>query len=120
MLASLLDTLVNVIVSLLAFKLFFGRSMNSTEVTSQQKEREGVSWKSAVETMTVMEARLQQLQERDMKHQERIWTLEDTNRDLQDRLSRATKELLRLRPAAASDPLDDDDFDAANSIPPSS
>lgn len=120
MLSSLLDTLVNVVIALLAFKLFFGRSLKAGDVTAQQKEREGVSWKSAVETMTVMEARLQQLQERDMKHQERIWTLEDTNRDLQERIARSTKELLRLRPPAPSGPMDDDDFDAANSIPPSS
>lgn len=118
MMASLIEMVVYTIVALLAVKLVFLRK----EQTQTKPQNESLSWKSAVDTISTLEARLQQLTDRDLKAQERIWALEDLNRDLQHRLARATKELLRVSPPCDSGPtpLDDDDHDAAHSIPPSS
>jgi hypothetical protein len=120
MMASLIEMVVYVVVALLAVKMVYFRQ---DQKNKNKPEERSLSWKSAAETMVVMEARLTQLQERDMKQQERIWSLEDQNRDLQSRLARATKELL-MQNAVLSPPSmhpgdedDEDDDDAIHSIP---
>jgi hypothetical protein len=116
MMSSLIEMVVYLICALLAVKMVFFRKDQQTEPKDKS-----VSWKLAVESMSIMETRLGQLQERDLKQQERIWALEDLNRDLQSRLARCTKELLRARPPSDSGPTpldDEEDDDFMHSIPP--
>ena len=116
MIQSFLEMVVYTVVALLAVKMVFFRKGQPPKTTQQ----ESLTWKSAADAMGIMEGRLTQLQERDLKQQERIWSLEDLNRDLQVRLARLTKELLLLN-AAQSPPSpdadDEDEHDVQNSIP---
>lgn len=119
MMADLLEMIVYIVVNLLVVKMVFFR--NRVESAEKASETENVTWMSAVESMDAMENRLEQLQERDSKQQERIWALEDENRDLKNRTATLTKELLLLRRVEEEagpnfDVDDEDDFD--HSIPP--
>jgi hypothetical protein len=113
--ASLIELVIFVAINLLIVRIVFFRKQES------KPEAESVSWKSAVDAMSIMEARLKQLQERDLKQQERIWSLEDMNRDLQTRLARVTKELALVirqdNEANAGPAFDDDDDDINHSLP---
>lgn len=120
MMASLFEMVVYIVVNLLVVKMVFFRKGQDNTPTKE----ESVSWKSAVDSMAIMETRLQQLQERDLRHQERTWALEDQNRDLTQRVARLTKELLLATgsndeqgPNFDDDHGDDDD-DHLHSVPP--
>lgn len=117
MLGTIMEMIIYLIVSLLAVKLVFFSSMSK-----KAPEEVSTNWKSAADTMTVMESRIQLIQERDIKQQERIWALEDINRDLQARLAKTTKELMLVsherRDKDEPTNVDDDD-DRHSSIPPS-
>jgi septal ring factor EnvC (AmiA/AmiB activator) len=117
MMASLIEMVVYVVVALLAVKMVFFRKGNT-----KKPEEQSLSWKSAAGSMAILETRITQLQDRDLKLQERIWALEDQNRDLQARLARATQELLiqtaSLAPHPGDEEDEDDDHDAYHSIPP--
>jgi hypothetical protein len=111
MMADIINMVVYLIVTLLAVKVVFFRK---DQVETPAEKKDSSSWRGAVESMAIMEARMSQLQQRDLEQQQRIWALEDVNRDLQTRLARCTKELLRVCPPCDSGPtpLDDDDDDA--------
>lgn len=57
-------------------------------------KQDNVSWHAAVDQMSTMESRIDQLTKRDLKQQEKVWKLEDLNRELQEKTMRLTKELL--------------------------
>lgn len=117
MMASLFEMVVYIVVNLLVVKMVFFRKGRDTP------KDESVSWKSAVDSMAIMETRLQQLQERDLRQQERTWALEDQNRDLTQRVARLTKELLIAtrvpdEPTPIAESEGDDDDDHLHSVPP--
>lgn len=112
--SALLQLIIHLMITLTLVKLIFFRGKKSGN-------EDATSWKSAVDSMTLMESRLEQLQVRDIRQQERIWALEDQNRDLQQRVTRLTKELLLARSADAEpEPMpviDDEDDDRHDAIP---
>ena len=119
MMASLFEMMVYIIVNLLVVKMVFFRKQQGDD-----SKTESVSWKSAVDSMSIMETRLHQLQERDVKQQERLWFLEDQNRDLTQRVARLTKELLLVTCEVGDEGIEavvaatSDDDDDLHSIPP--
>lgn len=104
---ALFELVIHLMINLMLIKLIFFRG------DAKKPLDDSLSWKSAVDSMNLMETRIEQLQLRDIRQQERTWALEDLNRDLQQRVSRLTKELLLARPVEQPpfDCHDDDDPD---------
>lgn len=118
MMAALLEMIVYISVNLLMVKMVFFRKGQEKIENSN-----GITWKSAMDSMSAMEIRLQEVNGRDLAHRERIWSLEDKNRDLQQRVIHLTKELLLLSQSSDGNhgpdfSIDDDDYDdLQNSVP---
>lgn len=105
MMRALLELVIHLMINLMLVKLIFFRG----DATKPMED--SISWKSAADSMNLMETRLDQLQQRDIHQQERVWALEDINRDLQQRVARLTKELLLVRKPEETPPFDQDDHD---------
>ncbi len=110
MMQFLFELIVNLMVNLTLVKIIFFRSETPKEDSTR--------WKTAADAMLLMETRLEQLTTRDIKQQERVWTLEDQNRDLQQLLARARGGSHPPLPSPPTSDEDDDDRDSA--IPPNS
>jgi hypothetical protein len=103
------NLIVQLFITLILVKVMFFRKSDGP-TTAEDTSR----WKTAADAMSLMETRLEQLTQRDMKHQERVWALEDLNRDLQSRLNKMGKD---ARPAPRQLNFDDDEDDQDNAIP---
>lgn len=115
MMGALFEMVIHLMINLTLVKIIFFRD-------AKKAMGDSLSWKSAADAMQLMETRLEQLQSRDIRQQERVWALEDINRDLQQRVSRLTKELLTSRQTDEVEPFDlsddeDHDDDRHDSIP---
>ena len=89
-------TIINQIIALTLVKLFLYKG----DVSANEAKQDANSWHAAVDNMSKMESRIEQLVSRDVKNQEQVWQLQDLNRELQEKTMRLTKELL----AAKHDP----------------
>jgi hypothetical protein len=104
------NLIVQLFITLILVKVMFFRKGDGETSTAEDTSR----WKTAADAMSLMETRLEQLTQRDMKHQERVWALEDLNRDLQNRLNKMAKD---TRAAPRQLNFDDDEDDQDNAIP---
>lgn len=109
MISFFLELLVHLIITLTLVKVMFGKTSGSKEEQSRSTH-----WEAAADSMVLLESRLEQLTQRDIKSQERVWALEDLNRDLQTRLGVMGKNRSMVDRGPT---FDDDDDDQSNSIP---
>lgn len=93
MFEALVGFVVNIVVSVLAVKMYFG-----SQISDMQSREKKLTWKESNEAISQLENRLAQLQVRDTAAQETIWNLEDQNRVLKLHIMELKREIAAKTP----------------------